>query len=442
MRKIKGSTLFLPLLGTLLLISSSYSAHSKPTLTAEQSDPKAMAWMQGFPPKPDKRITQPDSNFFSFPKLRWSVCNMRALLPTESIKRQIAGYRPLEFDLLAGIDDVTFLPSGNDKELTWEQSLKANYTDGIIILHQGKVVYERYFGCLDQTQNHAVMSMTKSVTGLIAEMLIAKGKLDENLMVSSIIPELKNSAFGGATVRQVMDMTTALEYSENYADPKADIWQYAYAANPLPKPKGYEGPQGYFEYLQTIKASGEHGESFGYKTVNSDVLGWIISRVTGKKYNEVVSELLWQPLGMQQDADVTVDGLGTPFAGGGISASLRDMARLGLTMLNQGKVAGIQVIDKAAVGSIVAGGSTQAFEKAGFSTLPNGSYRSMWWHFHNQYGAYAARGVHGQTIYIAPKAEMVIVRFASHPSAGNSVIDPTALPAYAAVAEYLMSKNQ
>jgi len=90
--------------------------------------------------------------------------------------------------------------------------------------------------------------------------------------------------------------------------------------------------------------------------------------------------------------------------------------------------------------NIRAGGDKKAFAKAGYNTLKGGSYRSMWWIFHNKHGAFAARGVHGQTIYVDPTAEMVIVRFASFPTAKNAQIDPTSLPAYQAVATYLMKK--
>jgi CubicO group peptidase (beta-lactamase class C family) len=124
--------------------------------------------------------------------------------------------------------------------------------------------------------------MTKSMTGLLAEILVAEGALDDQAQVASIVPELADSASASATVRQVMDMTTALDYSEDYADPNADIWVYSAAASPLPKPAGYQGPNGYFEYLQTVQQQGDHGEAFGYRTINSDALGWIISRVTGK----------------------------------------------------------------------------------------------------------------------------------------------------------------
>ncbi|WP_212751322.1 serine hydrolase domain-containing protein [Pseudoalteromonas phenolica] len=430
----------------LFLLSISTITHaSKPPkqlLSDAQSDPNTLQLMVGFPPPIDKRVTLPDSNFFSFPKLRWSVCHMRELLPTASIARNLYAFTPLKYALLPGIDELTFNPSNSNKRMTWQQSLAANYTDGMLILHKGKVVYERYRGCLDEHTNHAAMSMTKSLTGLVAEILIAQGKLNDKTLVKKIIPELTNSAFGDATVRQVMDMTTALKYSEHYADPNADIWQYSYAANPLPKPKEYTGSVSYFEYLKTVQRQGQHGAAFGYKTVNSDVLGWIVSKVTNKKFDELASKLVWSKIGSEHNADITVDGLGTPFAGGGLSATLRDLARLGLAVTNQGAIDGVQVIPAKAIASIQTGGDKNAFSKAGFSSMPNGSYRSMWWHFHNENGAFAARGVHGQTIYIDPAAEMVIVRLASHPVAANGVIDPTSLPAYQAVADFLMKQSK
>ena len=285
------------------------------------------------------------------------------------------------------------------------------------------------------------MSMTKSLTGLLAEILIAEGRLDEKSTVSSIIPELKNSAFGSATVRQVMDMTTALNYSEDYSDPNADIWIYSAAASPLPKGSDYKGPDGYYEYLQTVKRKGDHGKTFGYKTINTDALGWIISRATNQNLADLLSEKIWQKIGAEQDAYMTVDGRGTPFAGGGLSAGLRDLGRVGQLMLNGGTINGVRLFPESVVKKIQEGGDKKAFKKAGYTSLKGGSYRSMWWVFHNSHKAYAARGVHGQTIYIDPKAEMVIVRFSSFPEAKNAYIDPTSLPAYQAVANYLLGKK-
>lgn len=424
----------------LLLFTSVGVAAKNDTLDAAASDPKKLGLMQGFPPPPDKLVTQPDSNFFSFPKLRWTVCHFRELLPTEQVSRGIGQPVPLEYNLdEAAIDSLTFTPMGSSKTMTWEESLAANYTDGMLILHEGKVVYERYFGCLDEDGKHGAMSMTKSMTGLLAEILVVEGKLDDSALVSSIVPELADSAFGSATVRQVMDMTTGLAYSEDYSDPDADIWIYSRAASPLPKPPGYEGPDGYFEYLQTVQPEGDHGDAFHYKTINTDALGWVISRVSGLEVTKLLSERLWRRMGAEQDAYMTVDGKGTPFAGGGLSAGLRDLGRIGLLMLNEGEINGQRLFPSKVVASIREGGSKNAFAKAGYTTLEGGSYRSMWWLLHNEHGAYAARGVHGQTIYVDPKANMVIVRFASYPTAKNGKIDPTSLPAYQVVAEYLMS---
>ena len=389
-----------------LILGSMGGEHAQSApLSADESDPKLMGWMEGFPPPPDKQIGQPDSNYFSFPKLRWTVCHLRELLPTEQVSRGIDAPVRLEYGLdEEAIDALTFEPMGSDVEMTWEESLSANYTDGMLILHEGKIVYERYFGCLDEAGKHGAMSMTKSLTGLLAEILVAEGKLDDKALVASILPELRDSAFGSATVRQVMDMTTGLAYSEDYSDPEADIWIYSAAASPLPKPAGYDGPDGYFEYLQTVQPEGVHGDAFHYKTINTDALGWIISRVSGMEVTELLSERIWSRMGAEQDAYMTVDGQGTPFAGGGLSAGLRDLGRVGLLMLNEGTINGERLFSAEVVAGIRQGGSKEAFAKAGYKTLGGGSYRGMWWLFHNENGAFAARGVHGQTIYVDPMA--------------------------------------
>lgn len=413
-------------------------------LSASESDPNKMGWMQGFPPEKDKVLSASDGSFFMFPAMRYSVAHMREFLPTTDVSRKLDRPEPLPSALDSNIDALTFspgYPEPNDSApMTWEASLSENYTDGILILHKGEVVYERYLGALDESGKHVAMSVTKSFTGTLASILAAEGVLDPDAMVTDYVPELASSAFGDATVRQVMDMTTALKYSEDYSDKDAEVWVYTAAGNPLPKAEDYDGPIGYFEALQTIEKEGEHGEAFGYKTPNADALGWIVSRATDESVAQLLSDKVWSRIGMEQDAYYQVDGLGIPFSGGGLSAGLRDMARFGELLRNKGKWKGEQIIPAAAVEDIAGGGSVEAFAKSNHPDLPGWSYRDMWWNTENDHGAFAARGVHGQTIYIDPKAEMVIVRFASHPIASNSANDPTSLPAYAAVADYLMQK--
>ena len=409
-------------------------------LSAEQSDPRTLGWMQGFPPPEDKIIRFSDSDYFSFPKLRWTVCHFRQLMPTNNVSRGLGAPVTLERRIDPGIDSVTFRPTGADQDMTWLQSLSANYTDGIVVLHKGVLVYERYSGCLTEAGQHGAMSVTKSLTGLLGEVLVAEGTLDENAQVATVVPELAQSAFGDATIRQVLDMTTGLRYSEDYADPNADVWIYSAAGNPLPKPEGYTGPRSYFDYLKTVVKQGEHGPAFGYKTINSDALGWVIARASGKSVADLLSERIWSKMGAEQDAYYTVDSTGTPFAGGGLNAGLRDMARIGQLLLDGGMAGGQRLIPQKAIDSIRAGGDKTAFEKGGYPALKGWSYRAMWWITHNANGAFMARGVHGQAIYVDPVADMVIARFSSHPVAGNAANDPTSLPAYEAMARHLIEQ--
>ena len=170
------------------------------------------------------------------------------------------------------------------------------------------------------------------------------------------------------------------------------------------------------------------------------MLGWVIARVTGRSVSQLLSERIWRHLGAEQDAYFTVDSIGTPFAGGGLNTGLRDLARFGEMLRNNGRFNGQQILPRAVVDDIRGGGDKAAFAKAGYALLPGWSYRNMWWVTHNPHGAFMARGVHGQRIYVDPKAEMVIVRYASHPVASNSANDPVTIPAFEALGRLLVSQ--
>ncbi|TCP22893.1 hypothetical protein EV195_11020 [Tenacibaculum skagerrakense] len=428
---------------TLLLLAICFNCtlFAQNYLDAKESDPTKMGWMKGFPTSDKTLVLASDGSFFKFPALRYSVCHMRQFLPTTEVSAAQKNRYKFKVKLDNNIDQLKFIPTNSNQKMTWSESLYKNYTDGILILHKGKIVYEKYFGALKPEGVHAAMSVSKTFTGTLGAMLVAEGLLDENKTADFYVPELKNSAFGDATIRQILDMTTSLKYSEDYSDPKAEVWIFSAAGNPLPKPKNYSGPKNYFEYLQTVqKDKGNHGEIFAYKTVNTDVMGWIISRVTGKSLTQLLSEKIWKPLGTHIDGYYQVDASGIAFAGGGFSANIRDMGMFGEMIRKNGYFNKKQILPKSLIEDIMNGGSQEAFRKSVYSSLNNWSYRNMWWITHNENGAFAARGVHGQTIYINPAAEMVIVRFASHPEAKNSKIDPTSLPAYQAVADYLINK--
>lgn len=409
---------------------------------ARASDPAKLGWMVGSPPPPDRIVRFEDGSYWRFPALRWSVSNFRQLMPTVNVSRGLGPVAVLPTALRDDIDSLTFTPLGAQRTMTWRESLDANYTDGIVVLHRGRIVYERYFGVLGPEGQHGLMSVTKTFVGTLAATLVAEGRLDPDRRVDSYVPELAASAFGSATVRQVMDMTTGISFSEDYADPTAEIWLHAAAGNPLPKPKNYTGPRGYYEFLQTVKPQGAHGAAFAYRTANTDALGWIIARVTGRSVAQLLSERIWSRLGAEQDAYMSVDSIGTPFAGGGLSTGLRDLARFGEMIRNNGAFNGRQIIPAMAVADIRRGGNPADFARAGYRLLPGWSYRNMWWVTHNEHGAFMARGVHGQTLYVDPAAEMVIARFASTPVAGNSANDPTSLPAWHALARHLIATTR
>jgi CubicO group peptidase (beta-lactamase class C family) len=412
-----------------------------PPLNAKDSDPITLGWMVGSPPPDLKTVRFADGSFMEFPQLRYTFSNFRQFSTTVKVWR---GDGPVSVlpraERMDQIDAVTFETLGeNPVTMTWEQSLPANYTDGIVVLHRGRIVYERYFGVLQPHGQHAAFSVTKSFTGLLGAILVHEGAIDEKALVTKYVPELEASAFGNAIVRQVLDMTTGIKFSEDYADSEAEIWAHSRAGNLLPRPQGYAGPDNFYAFLQTVKKEGEHGDQFAYKTINSDVLGWIIHRAKKESFAHLLQDRIWSQLGMEQDAHLSVDNLGVGFAGGGFNASLRDMARFGEMMRLDGKHQDRQIVPKAVIDDIRKGGDKEDFKKYGSTTMPGGSYRNMWWVTHNEHGAYAAKGIYGQTIYIDPTAEMVIARFGSFPVAANKKIDPTSLPAYHALAKYLVA---
>jgi CubicO group peptidase (beta-lactamase class C family) len=252
------------------------------------------------------------------------------------------------------------------------------------------------------------------------------------------VPELQPTAYGDATVRQVMDMTIGVKFSENYSDPKAEVFDYARAGGMIPLGPNYQGPRNFFEFLVKLEKEGAHDDAFAYKTANAEVLAWIVKRASGQSMASLLSTLIWSKLGAESDGYFMVDSIGTESGGGGLNTTLRDLARFGEMMRNNGRFNGQQVIPASAVEDITRGGDPARFAKAGYKLLPGWSYRDMWWITNNPHGAYMARGIYGQNIYVDPKAEMVIVRYASHPAAANAANDPVTLPAYAAIADELM----
>ncbi len=423
------------------IVSAAVAQTAAPTLPDPASTTvQAMGWMQGFPPPPDKLITFDNPVGNTFPRIRWTFSHIREIAPTANVWRGAGAASPLKA-APRDLDGLRLKVTGSGEELNFAQALERTYTDGIVVLHKGQVVYEKYFGALTPERPHLGMSVTKSFVGTLAALLAAEGTIKPEAPVTGYLPEMKNTAYGDATVRQVMDMTIGVKYSENYADPKAEVWDYARAGGMMPQGKDYAGPKSFYDFLQTLQKEGEHGQGFAYKTVNAEVLAWIVRRASGKSLADLLSERIWSRIGAEQDAYFMVDRIGTESGGGGLNTTLRDLARFGEMMRNQGRAAnGQQVLPKAVVQDIERGADKAQFAKGGYAQLPGWSYRNMWWVSHNANGAYSARGIHGQAIYIDPKAQMVVARYASHPIAANGGNDPISLPMYQALADVLMKR--
>ncbi|HVF16494.1 MAG TPA: serine hydrolase [Steroidobacteraceae bacterium] len=405
---------------------------------AHATDPRVLCWMRGSPPPVDKLIRYEDGSFYRFPQTRWSFSHWRQFWPTVGVARGAGPVRALAVDERADLDGVRFVPMGGGESLTWAASLHANYTDGIVVLHRGRIIYERYFGELTPEKLHVCFSVTKSVFGTLAAMLIAEGTIERERHIAHYIPELGGSGFGDATVEQVLDMTTAIDFTENYTG-TAPATMKAYSRAIGFASRGAGGPpKSIYSFLASVAKQGTHGDAFTYRTPNTDVVGWLIARVMGRSPAEVLSERIWSRMGVDADGCLVVDDDGTPQVGLSLNCRLRDLARFGELIRVGGRVDGDEIIAARVIEDIRGGGSREAFEKSSYVHLKGWSYRNQWWVSHDDHGSFMARGIHGQVIYIDPAAEMVIARFASHPLASNTHLDPKSLPAYRAIADHLM----
>ena len=415
----------------LLATNAAHAQGTAPLPPPASVSAETLDYMNTFPPVGDKLID--NSNRARFPQTRWVLQHTRELAPTRNIRRGPAPPSPLpraERDL----DGLVF-EDDKGQNITVKQWLDSTYTDAIVVLHRGRVVYERYMNGMKPATPHLLFSVTKSFTGLLAAQLVAERRIDPEALVPTYVPELADSAWGDMKVKEVMDMTGSVRYRENYTDPTSEVFPYLYASTLLPAPPGYAGPRNIDAFLQTLKKDGEHGVGFVYRTVHSEVLGWIVSRVTGKHFADLMSERIWTRLGMEEDAYVMVDPVGTPLQGAGLNATARDLARFGEMLRRGGEFNGQRIFDTAVIDDLRRGGDREKFKASGMTFRPGYSYHDQWWILHNADGAFEASGVNGQMLHVNPAAEMVVVKLSSSPIASAGPTQALTLKAWAALAE-------
>lgn len=390
--------------------------------------------MSAFPSAAEQQVTL--GNWRLPPFNNWSFHHVREVLPTANIYH---GSGPVMSLPASGakLPNLSF-KAQDGRDWTVDDMLKASDTDGFLVLKSGKVVTERYFNGLTPEAPHIIFSVSKSVTGSLAGILVKQGKLDPDAPVTRYIPEIANSAYGDATVRHVLDMTVSIDFVEDYLNKDGPFARYRDATgwNPILDPARLNDLRNFLASLPRDRHP--HGEKFYYVSPNSDLLGWIVERASGRPYAALLSELVWQKMGAEFDAYITVDRLGAPRSAGGICCTLRDLARFGEVMRHDGKFGGTEVLPADWVNDIRNAGDYAAWQRGTMAKfLPKGRYRSKWYQVDPATGSFCGIGIHGQWVYIDPTAEVVIAKLSSQKLPVDDAIDGLMLSSFAAIASSL-----
>jgi len=303
--------------------------------------------------------------------------------------------------------------------------LTDTHTDACVVLQDGAVVLEQYGEHVDPLRPHALMSVTKPIVGCVAAILVERGLLDPDRLVTDYVPELEHSGYRGATVRHVLDMRSGVRFSEEYTNPVAEIRELDRWIG-WSQRVGGEGPHGLYAYLLTLRADAPHGGEFRYRSAEADVLGWVCERAAGTEMAELVSSLIWQPMGAAHDADLICDGNGTAVHDGGLCATARDVARFGQLLLDGGVVpdgVGGQrpVVPlrwlRQAWG--VDADVREAFASSPAEQMfPGGWFRNQLWFRPGPHGdVLVCLGIYGQMVHVSRRTRTVCVKLSSWPDA-------------------------
>lgn len=409
--------------------------------------------MSTVPAKPQEQVTL--DNWTQAPFNNWAFQNM-GIHPTVMVPRdgQISA---LPAELNTSITEHKF--SYNGKELSFHQAMVNDFTDGYIVIQDGKILHEEYFGSFTAKDHHMWASSTKSLMGQALGLLVEQGKVSVDDKVSQYIEELKGTHFGEQNIRTILNMTTALNYSEDYVkmNPGEVHTEYFRRLGFIPAydlmatdPTNTDMPRGLlafapmFEQAENLKVD----EKFEYHSPNVDVIGWLIARVTGQPLNEYIAENIWGELGTEHDAILGTDLNYDPIATGGFSSTLRDFARVGLAMVNNGQYNGQQVFSERwvkdsfniseAERTHMMASSYKDVSNVIYDPLLEG-YKNFLWVHDSEKKIATYRGVYGQFLYINQDKNLVIATFSSADSASNAARDTAKakLQAFESLAESL-----
>lgn len=398
--------------------------------------------MSGFPSSPDSRVSL--ENWQDPPFNRWSFQHLRELIPTQRIPRGFGPVREQPRDPIA-LDPGTVEVHRLDGRIgTLADVLADTWTDAVIIVHDGRIALESYDNSMAPDTPHLLMSVTKSVVGCIAGILVERGQLDPALPVEAYVPEVVDSGYCGARVRDVLDMRTGVSFSEEYTDPDAEVrvMERYMGWRPGLSP-GANG--GMYAYLATLDTAGPHGGEFVYRSADTDMLGWVCERASGVRMADLVSTLLWQPMGAEFDAEITCDGVGSAISDGGMSARARDMARFGQLLLDDGFVGGEPVVPRRwlaacrALDPDIRGAFAASSSE---SVLTGGWYRNQFWFVPGVVGdLQLCLGIHGQMVMVDRATRTVSVKMSTWPTAQEPTYLIDTLRGFTAAGRHLAGLN-
>lgn len=288
--------------------------------------------------------------------------------------------------------------------------MKENEVQGLIVVKDGKIRLETYGAGFGRNTLWTSFSVAKSVSSMLLGIALKDGyirSMDDSL--AKYIPELKGEDYGRVTVRQLLTMTSGIDWDEDYADPNSDVARMNLGV--------CEGTESHIlTYMKHMKSIHTPGVVWNYSTGETGLLGILIQKATGKNLSQYLSEKIWQPWGMGHEAHWLTDecsGLNT--GGHGLSVSLRDYARIGMVMLAGGKKGKIDLFAK----EWLRDATTPLYH----TDKNGGGYGYLWWCFPN--GSYAAFGIFGQMIYVNPKENLVIAQYAAWPKATSKELTET-----------------
>jgi CubicO group peptidase (beta-lactamase class C family) len=283
-------------------------------------------------------------------------------------------------------------------------------TTGLIVIKDDKIVLERYFRGTDAHTRTVAWSVSKAFVSALIGIAVGEGKIQSiNDPVTRYAPELAGSAYDGVRIKDVLQMSSGARWNEDYSDPHSDVMRFGHTV-------------AFGHSLDAFAASlpREHapGTYLRYNSMDTQVLGMVLCRATGMSLAAYLSTHLWQPLGMQDDAYYLTDRGGVEFAAGGLNATLRDYARLGLLYAHDGNWHGTQIIPPEWVRASTTPDAPQLMPGRRPSSTEIWGYGYHWW-IPDLQGDYVAVGIFNQFIYVNPRQHLVIVKSSANHAYGT-----------------------